>query len=60
LKVQPASIEVESGRFVDVYPSVDEELVEEILTVAANESWVRFTLDMIRKELKTRRKIRSE
>jgi hypothetical protein len=32
--VQPASIEVEPGRFIDFYPSVDEELVEEILTVA--------------------------
>jgi hypothetical protein len=58
--VQPAFIEVEPGRFVDLYPSVDEELVEEILTVAGNESWVRFTLDMIWKELKTRRKTRSE
>jgi sulfite reductase alpha subunit-like flavoprotein len=58
--VQPASIEVEPGRFVDVYPSVNEELVEEILTVTGNKSWVRFTLDMIRKELNTRRKTRSE
>jgi hypothetical protein len=58
--VQPDAIEVEPGRFVDFYPSVDEELVGEILTVAGNESWVRFTLDMIRKELKTRRKTRSE
>jgi hypothetical protein len=58
--VQPAFIEVEPGRFVDLYPSVDEELVEEILTVAGNESWVCFTLDMIWKELKTRRKTRSE
>src|SRR5215510_5221173 len=71
LKVQPASIEVEPGRFVDFYPSSDEELVEEILkkifsdqqygvhSVAGNESWVRFTLYMIQKELKTRRKTRS-
>jgi hypothetical protein len=58
--VQPASTEVEPGRFVDVYLSVDEELVEKILTVAGNESWVCFTLDMIRKELKTWRKTRSE
>jgi hypothetical protein len=58
--VQPASIEVEPDRFVDVYPSIDEELVEEILAVAGNESSVRFTLDMIRKELKTRRKTHSE
>ena len=71
LKVQPASIEVEPGRFVDFYPSSDEELIEEILkkifsdqqygvhSVAGNESWVRFTLYMIQKELKTRRKTRS-
>ena len=71
LKVQPASIEVEPGRFVDFYPSADEELIEEILkkifsdqqygvhSVAGNESWVRFTLYMIQKELKTRRKTRS-
>jgi hypothetical protein len=58
--VQPASIEVEPGRFVDLYPSVDEELVEEILTVAGNESWVRFTLSIIRKKLKIRRKIHSK
>jgi hypothetical protein len=58
--VQPASIEVEPDRFVDVYPSIDEELVEEILAVAGNERSVRFTLDMIRKELKTRRKTHSE
>jgi hypothetical protein len=31
--VQPASIEVEPGRFVDFYPSSDEELVEEILHI---------------------------
>jgi hypothetical protein len=58
--VQPASLEVEPGRFVDVYPSVGEALVEEILTVAWNESRVRFTLSIIRKELKTRRKTHSE
>jgi hypothetical protein len=58
--VQPASIEVKPDRFIDVNPSVDEELVEETLTVAGNESWMRFTRDMIRKELKTRRKTRSE
>jgi hypothetical protein len=71
LKVQPAAIEVEPGRFVDFYPSTDEELIEEILkkiftdqqygvhSVAGNESWVRFTLYMIQKELKTRGKTRS-
>ena len=71
LKVQPASIEVEPGQFMDFYPSTDEELIEEVLkkifsdqqygvhSVAGNESWVRFTLYMIQKELKTRGKTRS-
>jgi hypothetical protein len=58
--MQPASIEVEPGRFVDVYPSVGEALVEEILAVAGYESSVRFTLFIIRKELKTQRKTHSE
>jgi hypothetical protein len=58
--VRPASIEVEPDRFVDVNLGVDEELVEETPTVAGNESWMRFTRDMIREELKTRRKTRSE
>src|SRR5205823_11740449 len=71
LKVQPASIEIKPGKFMDFYPSTDEELIEEILkkifadqqygmhSVAGNESWVRFTLYLIQKELKTRGKSRS-
>ena len=71
LKVQPASIETSSGQFVDFYPSTDEELIEEVLkkifsdqqygihSVEAYESWVRFTLYMIQKELKNRGKTRS-
>ena len=71
LKVQPASIEIKPGKFMDFYPSTDEELIEEVLkkifadqqygmhSVAGNESWVRFTLYMIQKELKTRGKSRS-
>ncbi len=71
LKVQPASIEVEPGQFIDYYPSTDEELIEEVLkkifsdqqygvhSVPANESWVRFTLYMIQKELKARGRTRS-
>jgi hypothetical protein len=71
LKVQPASIEVNPGQFVDFYPSTDEELIEEVLkkifsdqqygmhSAEAHESWVRFTLYMIRKELKNREKTRS-
>ena len=71
LKVQPASIEIKPGKFMDFYPSTDEELIEEVLkkifadqqygmhSVSGNESWVRFTLYMIQKELKTRGKSRS-
>src|SRR4030095_15898624 len=71
LKVQPASIEIQPGKFMDFYPSTDEELIEEVLkkifadqqygmhSVAGNESGVRFTLYMIQKELKTRGKSRS-
>ena len=71
LMMQPASIEVEPGQFIDFYPSTDEELIEEVLkkifsdqqygmhSVPANESWVRFTLYMIQKELKARGRTRS-
>lgn len=71
LKVQPASIEVNPGQFVDFYPSTDEELIEEVLkkifsdqqygmhSAEAHESWVRFTLYMIQKELKKRGKTRN-
>ena len=31
LKVQPASIEIKPGKFMDFYPSTDEELIEEVL-----------------------------
>ena len=68
--MQPASIEIKPGKFMDFYPSTDEELIEEVLkkisdqqygmhSVAKRESWVRFTLYMIQKELKTRGKSRS-
>ncbi len=57
--------------FIDFYPSADEELVEEIIKKiftdqqcgihdsGNTESWVRFSLQMIRKELKARGKARS-
>lgn len=68
--IQPASIKTEDG-YVDFYPSTDEELVEEVIRkIFADqqcglhdpdnaESWVRFSVQMIRKELKARGKTRS-
>ncbi len=70
LVIQPASFRV-GGQYTDFYPSVDEELVEEVIrkffanqnyglhNAPAAESWVRFSLQMIRKELKARGKTRS-
>jgi hypothetical protein len=68
--LQPASIKTKDG-YVDFYPSTDEELVEEVIRkIFADqqcgmhdpnnaESWVRFSVQMIRKELKARGKTRS-
>jgi hypothetical protein len=70
IELQPASIKGEGG-FKDYYPSIDEELVEEVIRkVFADqlyglhdprngESWVRFSLQMIRRELEARGKARS-
>lgn len=70
LSLQPASIMVD-GRRLDFYPSADEELVEEVLKKIftdqacglhdsrRGESWVRFTLHMIRTELARRGRTRS-
>ena len=70
LELHPASIKV-GDRFQDFYPSADEELVEEVLRkifadqtygihiVESLESWVRFSLHMIRTELHARGKTRS-
>lgn len=70
LEIQPASLKVD-GKFVTFYPSADEELVEEVIRKAfadqrygmhdapSVESWVRFSLQMIRKELKARGRTRS-
>jgi hypothetical protein len=68
--IQPASVKTADG-YVDFYPSTDEELVEEVIRkIFADqqrglhdpnnaESWVRFSVQMIRKELKARGKTRS-
>lgn len=68
--IQPAAIKTEKG-YVDFYPSTDEELVEEVIRkIFADqqcglhdpdntESWVRFSVQMVRKELKARGKTRS-
>lgn len=70
LTIQPASI-MTDGRRVEFYPSNDEEIIEEILkkifTDQAHglhdsrrgESWVRFSLHMIRTELARRGRTRS-
>ena len=69
--VQPASIKNPDGTVTQHYPSTDEELIEEVLKKiftdqqfgihqpADNESWVKFSLTMIYRELKSRRKARS-
>ena len=71
VRIQPALIEQEDGRDKAFFPSVTEELVEEALKKfftdqqyghhdpANAESWVRFTLGMIYKELKERGRARS-
>lgn len=68
--IQPASIKTDDG-YIDFYPSTDEELVEEVIRkIFADqqcglhdpdntESWVRFSVQMVRKELKARGKTRS-
>ena len=69
--IQPASIKNPDGTVTQHYPSTDEELIEEVLKKIftdqqfgihapdKNESWVRFSLYMIDKELKARGKTRS-
>ena len=71
IKIKPALIEVEEGVYKDFYPSQTEEIIEEVLKKLFTdqqyglhsahdlESWVRFTLHMIRKELKERGHARS-
>jgi hypothetical protein len=68
--IQPAAVKTRDG-YMDFYPSTDEELIEEVIRkIFADqqcgihdpnnvESWVRFSVQMIRKELKARGKTRS-
>lgn len=70
VEVHPTLVKTENG-YIDFYPSTDEELVEEVIKKIFTdqqcaihdpyntESWVRFSLQMIRKELKARGKTRS-
>lgn len=69
--IQPASVKSSDGSYIQYYPSADEEIVEEVLkklftdqqfgihNAEKTESWVRFSLYMIQKELKERGKTRS-
>ncbi len=69
--VKPASIKNSDGTRMEFYPSTDEELIEEVLkkifsdqqfgmhNTGQGESWVRFSLNMIQKELISRGKTRS-
>ena len=71
VKIKPALIEVEEGVFQDFYPSQGEEIIEEVLkkiftdqrygmhSARDTESWVRFTLNMVRRELRERGHTRS-
>ena len=71
MKIKPALVEVEEGVFKDFYPAQSEEIIEEVLkkiftdqrygwhSSHDSESWVRFTLHMIRKELRDRGHTRS-
>ena len=71
VRIQPALIEQKDGSYKAFFPSVTEELVEEALKKIFTdqqygyhdpdrvESWVRFTLGMIYRELKARGRARS-
>lgn len=71
VKIQPALIEQEDGTYKAFFPGITEELVEEALKkILSNqqygihdpqniETWVRFTLSMVQKELRARKKTRS-
>lgn len=66
VEIQPAQIKDEKGNFKAYFPGATEELVEEALkkiftyqrhgmhNSSNKESWVRFSLSMIKKELKSR------
>jgi len=69
--IQPASIRQKDGSYKDYYPSAGEEMVEDVIRKIFTdqayahhdpqntESWVRFSLQMIKKELAGRKKTRS-
>lgn len=71
IKIQPALIEQEEGGYKAFFPGVTEELVEEALKKILTEqnygihdhnkreTWVRFTLSLIQKELKNRGRSRN-
>ncbi|WP_395378176.1 hypothetical protein [Marinicella sp. W31] len=71
VRIQPALIEQEDGKSVAFFPGASEEFVEEALKKifsdqnfgmhdpSNNESWVRFSLRMIYKELKDKGRTRS-
>ena len=71
VQIQPALIEQDDGSFKAFFPWVTEEIVEEALkkilteqqwgihVPEKEETWIRFTLKMIQRELKHRKKSRS-
>ncbi len=71
VKIQPALVEQPDGNYKAFFPGVTEELVEESLKKIladqrygihdpnSTETWVRFTLSLIQKELKNRGRSRS-
>jgi hypothetical protein len=69
MTIQPAHVQDPDGTYRQYFPSVNEELIEEILkklyadqkygSFSGNESWVRFSLTMIYNELQRRGKSRS-
>ncbi|MEP1145464.1 MAG: hypothetical protein ABJH52_17200 [Henriciella sp.] len=71
VRMQAASIDAADGSVKDYYPSATEEIIMEILrkifndqqygfhNEAREESWVTFTISMLRKELKARGRTRS-
>lgn len=71
VKIQPALIEQKDGSYQAFFPSATEELIEEALKkilcdqqyglhdVEKLETWIRFTLNMIQKELKLRGRSRN-
>lgn len=71
VKIQPSLIEQKDGKYLAFFPSITEELVEEALKKiftnqqygihdpSTSESWIKFTLRMVQKELKARGRSRS-